>query len=471
MPGFDYKFLEKPKRRFQCPLCSKTMREPVQVSTCGHRFCDTCLQEFLSEGVFKCPEDQLPLDYAKIYPDPELEQQILALSIRCIHSEEGCRWTGQMKQLQGHFSTCAFNVIPCPNRCSAKLTRRDLPDHLQYDCVKRKVKCEFCGNEFTGEAYENHQGICPQESVYCENKCGARMMRRLLAQHSVAECPKRTQPCKYCGKEFVFDTIQNHQYHCPRFPVQCPNQCGTPNIAREDLAAHVKDSCCSALVLCPFKDAGCKHRCPKLAISRHLDDTTKSHLTMMCNLVTRQRQEILELRRELEELSVSQDGVLIWKLADYSRRLQESKLRSNHELFSPPFYSHRYGYRLQVSAFLNGNGSGEGTHLSIYIRVLPGEYDSLLEWPFSYKVTFSILDQSDPSLSKPQHITETFNPDPNWKNFQKPSSTARNSLDESTLGFGYPKFISHEEIKKRNYVRENAIFLKASIDIPQKIIA
>lgn len=55
---------------------------------------------------------------------------------------------------------------------------------------------------------QNHQGVCPQESVYCENKCGARMMRRLLSQHSMAECPKRTQPCKYCGKEFVFDTIQ-----------------------------------------------------------------------------------------------------------------------------------------------------------------------------------------------------------------------------------------------------------------------
>nr|WIK99884.1 TRAF4 [Paralichthys olivaceus] len=424
----------------------------------------------VSEGVFKCPEDQLPLDYAKIYPDPELEQQILALPIRCIHSEEGCRCFFFFFQLQGHFSTCAFNVIPCPNRCSVKLTRRDLPDHLQHDCPKRKVKCEFCGSEFTGEAYENHQGVCPQESVYCENKCGARMMRRLLSQHSMAECPKRTQPCKYCGKEFVFDTIQNHQYHCPRFPVQCPNQCGTPNIAREDLANHVKDNCGSALVLCPFKDAGCKHRCPKLAIGRHLEDTTKSHLTMMCNLVGRQRQEILELRREMEELSVSHDGVLIWKLNDYSRKLQEAKLRSNHEFFSPPFYTHRYGYKLQVSAFLNGNGSGEGSHLSVYIRVLPGEYDSLLEWPFSYKVTFSIMDQSDPSLSKPQHITETFNPDPNWKNFQKPCSS-RNSLDESTLGFGYPKFISHEEIKKRNYIRDNCIFIKASIEIPQKIMA
>lgn len=44
--------------------------------------------------------------------------------------------------------------------------------------------------------------------MYCENKCGARMMRRLLSQHALAECPKRTQPCTYCSKEFVFDTIQ-----------------------------------------------------------------------------------------------------------------------------------------------------------------------------------------------------------------------------------------------------------------------
>lgn len=41
-----------------------------------------------------------PVLLSQIYPDPELEQQILTLAIRCIHSEEGCRWTGQMKQLQ-----------------------------------------------------------------------------------------------------------------------------------------------------------------------------------------------------------------------------------------------------------------------------------------------------------------------------------------------------------------------------------
>ncbi|XP_064351943.1 TNF receptor-associated factor 4 isoform X1 [Camelus dromedarius] len=407
---------------------------------------------------------------SKIYPDPELEVQVLGLPIRCIHSEEGCRWSGPLRHLQGHLNTCSFNVVPCPNRCPAKLSRRDLPAHLQHDCPKRRLKCEFCGCDFSGEAFESHEGVCPQESVYCENKCGARMMRRLLAQHATSECPKRTQPCTYCTKEFVFDTIQSHQYQCPRLPVPCPNQCGVGTIAREDLPGHLKDSCSTALVLCPFKDSGCKHRCPKLAMARHVEESVKPHLAMMCALVSRQRQELQELRRELEELSVGSDGVLIWKIGSYGRRLQEAKAKPNLECFSPAFYTHKYGYKLQVSAFLNGNGSGEGTHLSLYIRVLPGAFDNLLEWPFARRVTFSLLDQSDPGLAKPQHVTETFHPDPNWKNFQKPG-TWRGSLDESSLGFGYPKFISHQDIRKRNYVRDDAVFIRASVELPRKILS
>ncbi|XP_050949862.1 TNF receptor-associated factor 4b isoform X2 [Labeo rohita] len=472
MPGLDLKFLERPRRRFYCPLCEKPMRDPVQVSTCGHRFCDTCLQDYL-----RCIQVPRGPPAAGLCQNMELEQQILSLPIRCIHSEEGCRWTAQNKLLQAHLSVCEFNVVSCPNRCSMKLLRRELPEHMQHDCAKRKLHCDHCGDEFTGEAYENHQGVCPEESVYCENKCGARMVRRVLGQHSVSECPKRKLPCRYCKKEFLYDTLQPHQQQCPRFPMQCPNRCGTPGITRETLMAHVKEGCSTAMVLCPFREAGCKHKCPKTAVGRHLEEATHTHLSLLSGVVNRQRLELRELRRAVEELSGSRDGTLLWKLTDFSQRLQEVKSRTSGslELFSPAFYSHNYGYRLQVSAFPNGNGSGEGSHLSVYIRVLPGEYDGLLEWPFPYRVSFSLLDQSDPALTKPQHITETFIPDPTWKNFQRPRPGALGSvrggcLDESMLGFGYPKFISHEEMKKRNYIRDNAIFIKATIDVVQKIL-
>lgn len=59
---------------------------------------------------------------------------------------------------QAHLGTCGFNVIPCPNRCSAKLSRRDLPEHVQHGCPKRRVKCEFCASDFTGEAFEVGNG-------------------------------------------------------------------------------------------------------------------------------------------------------------------------------------------------------------------------------------------------------------------------------------------------------------------------
>ena len=44
--------------------------------------------------------------------------------------------------------------------------------------------------------------------VWCENKCGARLQQRYLANHMSNECHKRTQPCRYCGKQFVFETLQ-----------------------------------------------------------------------------------------------------------------------------------------------------------------------------------------------------------------------------------------------------------------------
>lgn len=62
--------------------------------------------------------------------------------------------TNHSSSYQGHLNTCSFNVVPCPNRCPTKLSRRDLPAHLQHDCPKRRLKCEFCGCDFSGEAFE-----------------------------------------------------------------------------------------------------------------------------------------------------------------------------------------------------------------------------------------------------------------------------------------------------------------------------
>ena len=56
MPGYNVKFVDKVRKRHQCPLCHLPIKDPVQITTCKHRFCDTCLQEFLGYvfGVLRC---------------------------------------------------------------------------------------------------------------------------------------------------------------------------------------------------------------------------------------------------------------------------------------------------------------------------------------------------------------------------------------------------------------------------------
>lgn len=47
MPGYDCLFLSgMDPQRCVCPLCRLPMRDPVIISSCGHRFCDVCLQEY-----------------------------------------------------------------------------------------------------------------------------------------------------------------------------------------------------------------------------------------------------------------------------------------------------------------------------------------------------------------------------------------------------------------------------------------
>ena len=55
-------------------------------------------------------------------------------------------------------------------------------------------------------------------------------------------------------------------------------------------------------------------------------------------------------------------------------------------LYSQPFYTDRYGYKMCGRVYLNGDGMGKGTHLSLFFVLMRGEYDALLEWPFRQKV-------------------------------------------------------------------------------------
>lgn len=107
---------------------------------------------------------------------------------------------------------------------------------------------------------QSHVGTCLMEPVYCDNKCGQKVSRKGMIQHKAVECSKRMTSCRHCAKEFAHDTLAAHHAKCGRLPIQCPNQCDSPKVAREELESHLKDNCPALMVSCPFKEAGCRYK-------------------------------------------------------------------------------------------------------------------------------------------------------------------------------------------------------------------
>jgi TNF receptor-associated factor 4 len=363
---------------------------------------------------------------------------------------------------QAHLNTCKHDAVLCPNKCGAQIPRVMMSDHLAFTCTQRRAVCEFCNMEFNGEGLEEHSGTCTHEPVYCEAKCGIRILRGRMSMHRAKDCTKRLRRCPHCSREFSADTLSVHGNTCPRSPVPCPQRCEAGPFPRSEIDNHLRDECKALAVPCSFKEAGCRYKGPRHLLDSHLEANTASHLSLMVQLAGRQGQQINQLKSAVAKLSTNYTGTLLWKITDWSSKMKEAQSKDGLELVSPPFYTSQYGYKLQASIFINGNGPGEGTHVSVYIKVLPGDYDALLKWPFAHSVTFTLFEQG--TMGGQGGIAESFVPDPSWENFQRPSH------EPDTLGFGFPRFVAHEMLNRRPFVKEDTVFLRVKVD-PSKIVA
>ena len=134
---------------------------------------------------------------------------------------------------------------------------------------------------------------------------------------------------------------------------------------------------------------------------------------------------------------------------------------------STAFYTSPYGYRLQATLFPNGTGSGEGTHLSVYIRVIAGDYDALLDWPYRLPITVILYDQDCQSR---QHVVESLIPSPACKQFQRPARDSAGTDLGCGVGFGYPRFLPLNQLRSGSYVRDDTLFVKFRVEQTAPIV-
>ena len=161
--------------------------------------------------------------------------------------------------------------------------------------------------------------------------------------------------------------------------------------------------------------------------------------------------------RLINQEKLSHNGTFLWKISNFCERMQEAKSGRQTSIYSPPFYSDRYGYKMCARLYLNGDGAGKNTHISLFFVLLRGEYDALLNWPFREKVTFQLLDQSE-SDSK-ENVVDSFKPDPNSSSFKRPRS-------EMNIASGLPVFCPLSKILVHDcqYVKNNTMFIRVIVD-------
>ena len=138
------------------------------------------------------------------------------------------------------------------------------------------------------------------------------------------------------------------------------------------LKDHLENTCNKNEIDCPFLDCGCIFKSKRGDMPKHLREAPGIHLNLMCKqlslqrsqiqilteIVDKQKDQLAELTDKTDIIHRANSSQLVWKIEKYTEKYTESKTGKKSIIFSPPFLSHRHGYKLALSTSLYGDGKG-----------------------------------------------------------------------------------------------------------------
>ena len=307
---------------------------------------------------------------------------------------------------------------------------------------------------------------CPCVLTECTNRCGFVLQRKELHEHLEQFCYLRQVRCEHCGLEGAYEFVVDEHYDsCPKVPVSCPNACSGNPILREELQRHAT-VCPLEPIQCKFQAIGCNVVVTRSGLQEHLETSQAGHLEMTLSVVSElhqrmeaYRSDALQLREKLENTQEIVKELASRRSSPLSPMLQHLEADAEDSLFdpflpviikmekfsdwrlkrepwySPPFYTGTFGYKMCLCVYANGVHNGQGTHLSVYIHLMAGEFDDRLEWPVKEEITIELQNQLFDShhWSTECHFTQS-----------SPQSITRRVIDHNAIarrGSGSSTFI------------------------------
>ena len=131
--------------------------------------------------------------------------------------------------------------------------------------------------------------------------------------------------------------------------------------------------------------------------------------------------------------------------------------QDGENVYPPPFYTHSHGYKFCVDVYPQGNGSGKGTHVSVYTHLMKGQFDDHLKWPFRGEITIQIVNQDGDH----DHVEKTIDYDDEAPDGIAGRVTGKNKAS----GRGFPEFLplahlGYNRAKKTQYGKDGVIIVR-----------
>ena len=212
-------------------------------------------------------------------------------------------------------------------------------------------------------------------------------------------------------------------------------------------------------------------------LDSHLQSNMQEHLEFACVKLNSTQVQLNEQRVQLDETRAQlvetqarlscltvEDGRkkrFIWKIKSFSESLRQAKEGVKEKIESDPFYTGRYGYKLKVFAHPYFKElSPISPQFVIGIVLMEGKYDGILPWPFSRKITFTIIDQNS-DLKERKNYSHFFSPRKrelkDMKFLERPGGKVKAVESEPLF------FMPHKVLRTRSYIVNDTLFLQVDV--------
>ncbi|KAM4576690.1 TNF receptor-associated factor 2 isoform 2-T2 [Odontesthes bonariensis] len=502
------KILRRPLQA-QCGhrFCSFCFHKTV---SSGPQKCGACIKEDLFE------EPTSILKQGGAFPDNAARREVEALAAVC--PNEGCTWTGTVKEFEAsHEGNCDFMIIMCPS-CKELMRANEQERHNERECPERTLNCKYCKEPFLLKNIKAHDEICPKYPMICEGCAKKKIPREKVEKEKIQEHERLCSYEHLnlllhfiMGIKVSLESLQPQSLEVASQRLQELHQClrelelkmsRLGGVATAPLQGACAPTLATSFTPLPSaagaalelqlqsektKVAELSRRCQELELKvgtfenivcvlnremerscttmeaynrQHRLDQDKieilnNKVRQLERTVSLRDLSIVEMEGKMRDMSAATyDGIVIWKIADFTKKRQDAVAGRAPAMFSPAFYTSKYGYKMCLRIYLNGDGTGRGTHLSLFFVVMRGHSDALLKWPFNQKVTLMLLDQNNR-----EHIIDAFRPDVSSSSFQRPVS-------DMNIASGCPLFCPLSKLDLKNsYIRDDTIFIKAIVDL------